>query len=1851
MENLEEIQVDFEDGEDTKLESFSNRLVPARIFIEALHNDANTGAIIYFHGNGGNGKSLLLAYLQKNFCKRVDNATWQTIKGFDDKSLRDKLLEIPLTSSEAIPSVLVDFGEPTYEVQPQNPLSATCYMRKLLAGKGLKFELFDYAYVLYLSRTGNLNEREIKNVICDGAIDGILELARASVEVLPGSSLALKLLQRIIGSKMYLYFKSRNVDEQFLQQLRNIKSNSELENRMPYLFALDLMASMQSSDAPARLALFFDTHEKFWLAQRDLSPFDYFRRDAWLRILLNVLSSSERIVTVVAGRELPRWSEASKNAIPAEKVTTHQIGLISLADARESLEKRGITDGALRESIVRFTEVECSEVHPMYLGICADAVQSKLEKGIAISPDEFKDAVSPEKLGEEVLHRLLSDVSGTLQPAIVALSVCRSFNYTLYRELAQNNLGSSGERAVFEQVLTKYSFIKKLSAESFQVHQLIRKLIEEIPVFASEIRTARKVLENYFRSLARNGDDVALTEAIYYANQLDAERGQEEWLDTFRNALDQCQWFLCNRLGELSRELTFTTEVGLVKAMHLMGRYYQKISRYTDAQASYLNAVNQIDILVGDEQKDADLFATHCDILNDMVELLSFLSEHEKAEVCFQKALAAYEKAMQYPGCSASVYNGKSELFNVYGYAKQRVSDLAAAEKLYVDAAEVGDQALVIDRNNVDGHSRKARALRRLSDLMLSTGRGEAALEAGTTALACVEKALRLQPGLADLYCVKGVILDSIGNIHDKSGRVAEAQAAFDESIKCFDQSLAIVPKNADAIFPKGCVYDNFGEMLSNQQAVKEAEAAFEQAIACYGEALNIAPQDAWVHSRQATVLMKIGNCRGLENKPLEALVFYQSALKSLDNALKISPNETWILNSKGSCLVSLGSIQMGSENKESAVGSFQVACSCFDSAISLIPQFIDAHLNKGYALRNLGKLVPGLSAIEQFRQSVECFHRASEIESKNIDALSGKGTAFLDLAEIQGITPETALSYVTQAVECFDKILLLNPRDSDAHLLKGWAFLQSGRILKAEGGSAKADVAYGEAINIYRQILRVDPGNENANSNIKWILSQIEETKLKAKLAANLDRDYVAPHNLEEEKRYRRPLDLGLTQVDREAAIRFLADIYAPESPDQSEVQAAILPFYKEYHLYQYTDKSVEPAAVYYYLYKSGDARLLDWTGSQIITNDALIVTRDTLIPYARFTFYFTRNKEAQFILAEFPEDIVWRSEAAEQESAELYSYLEPLALVEEDDDGFWLIGTILINDALLKTHFLIPKKTVSILNQMTNQLMEFPRGFILPVNEQFLCKNLQIARSSVSEKYFENFFKAARAAVTPHDLKDEGRYRVPLDLGLAPVEGNDARRFLMDIFAPESPESSEVQAAVLPYYEEYRLFQYTDKTATPAAVYYYLYKSGDARLLNWSNVPIYLLNQTGALKLTEETVIDYAKFFFYFVRGYLGMFIIVEKPQDLIWLPEATNEEKAAVENHLMPVTNQGIDDHQRYVLTCSVFFKDALFRTDILIAQDAIKIFDPETNEEEEQHRGQLTLTNEELLLEEQSVYLQPPPNSVKERMLAAQKARVEVWSHHPETDVHYRMLPICFVLSPVSESSAIRFLEDIYAPEPFDLSGVLAARLPFFKRRMLFQYTVKTTEHIRVYFYLYKPGDAKLLTWAAEPIIEAMSIDEVILEPDTILTYVRFHHHFVRNQASNFILIERPDDIFWRPEATAEDKALLNKHLMQLTYLGIDDKYYLLKETGFINNKFFCRELRIPSEDMTIINPDSNLPMELKRGMVIPSNEQLIAEDLKITLPDFDIGRSNKIRRNELCPCGSGKKYKNCCGSIK
>ncbi|MDD3288832.1 MAG: hypothetical protein PHX43_07515 [Alphaproteobacteria bacterium] len=219
--------------------------------------------------------------------------------------------------------------------------------------------------------------------------------------------------------------------------------------------------------------------------------------------------------------------------------------------------------------------------------------------------------------------------------------------------------------------------------------------------------------------------------------------------------------------------------------------------------------------------------------------------------------------------------------------------------------------------------------------------------------------------------------------------------------------------------------------------------------------------------------------------------------------------------------------------------------------------------------------------------------------------------------------------------------------------------------------------------------------------------------------------------------------------------------------------------------------------------------------------------------------------------------------------------------------------------------------------------------------------------------------------------------------DLTFKQVEPTAAQQFLTKA-APEilpvvlPADKTLVQCADLPFYDDYKLYALTDMTLPPPNVRYMLCSADDFCLLNWTNEPIYSVNERTTIKLDRKTLISYSKFFFHFVRGQLGRFIIVEKPEDVTWLPNANEKEKADVAAKLMPVTYKGIGRDNLFTMTCTVVFKNALFRTDIKVAPYEMDVFDPDLGAPEHFTIGQMKLTNEELLLEDLNVPVDPPPS---------------------------------------------------------------------------------------------------------------------------------------------------------------------------------------------------------------------------------------------------------------------------------
>lgn len=187
--------------------------------------------------------------------------------------------------------------------------------------------------------------------------------------------------------------------------------------------------------------------------------------------------------------------------------------------------------------------------------------------------------------------------------------------------------------------------------------------------------------------------------------------------------------------------------------------------------------------------------------------------------------------------------------------------------------------------------------------------------------------------------------------------------------------------------------------------------------------------------------------------------------------------------------------------------------------------------------------------------------------------------------------------------------------------------------------------------------------------------------------------------------------------------------------------------------------------------------------------------------------------------------------------------------------------------------------------------------------------------------------------------------------------------------------PDAPQVLSAGLPFYPEWRLIAIVDAGADEDR--FYLYNPdlpGETVRLCGTNEPIYELNDRHGIVLTAANVPLYIKFFFHFVRGLLGSFHIVETPDDLDWAVDADEAAKAEVADLLMPLTMRGLQPDGLFRATGSVVFKNALFKTDVVVASRPLSdvVYSPD-GESGDFTLGQAALTNEDLLVEDLPVNL--------------------------------------------------------------------------------------------------------------------------------------------------------------------------------------------------------------------------------------------------------------------------------------
>ena len=1081
------------------LELFTDRREIIRLFTEYLNDDPPRKRILFFHGDGGNGKSLLLRFLRTHYCKRLRSSdNWEYVKTAQDEEFSAHIEKAE--DAQPVPSALIDFGIPLGDDRPQEAFSALLMLRRELAGHGIRFPFYDFACIWYLHKTGKLTDEKLKSLFPAEEMDFIAEILNAITKTswaVP-ATVVLNLFSKHSREQFTVYKQRRNLDEEQVEELQRMDPKSELMDKMPYLFAEDLNAAMANDGAPKRVVLFFDTHEAFWGSkERDLSGDRFFYRDEWLRLLLGTLELPAGIVAVVAGRDHPRWAEASKIKLTEEHLDIHYIGHLTEADAAQYLERAGVDDPDMRRCLVAYAQVAPDEVHPLYLGLCADIAIAASDKGTPLTPRDFRNVPQAADKGKGLMDRLLRYVDEDMGYAVRALSACRAFDSEIYFKLG-NALRFHATEAAF-QMLVRFSFVwgtAKHGEGWYRIHDLIRRLTRER---SDDIgRRADAVLEQHYREHSKAFETAAVTEAIYHANRLDWERGVKEWATVFDNALQLSRYGLCGALLEMRNELSVKSEVERGRISKSEADYLATLARYDEAGQEYLEAVTAYDNALRGAPDD---FVIHNDkglALAKLGDLQTELSQHEEAIESYRMSIAACNEALRRAPDDADSHNNKGWALSSLGDVQATLSQDNQAIESYRQAIAAYDEAVRRAPDYIDAYINMGNTLESIGDLQGSLSQDIDAAQSYRQAIAICDKALQRAPDHVDAKNNKGYALASLGELQAKLSRHMDALESYRQAIEVYEEVLRPAPDNVVVQMNKAQALVSLGDLEANLSQHSGAVENYRQAIAACDEALRRAPDYVGAHNIRGLTLTSLGDLQAGLSQYWEAAESYKQAIAIYDQVLQLAPGDVTAHNNRGWTLTGLGDLQADLSQYWEAAESYKQAITACNEILARAPDDVNAQNTKAYTFSSLGDLQTDLwqqgDAVESYRQAIaiygEILHHACDdvvVHSNKADALAGLGDLQIDMAR-----NEEAIESYRQAIAACGEGLRRAPDCIYGHIIKGYVLRGLGGLQVELSQHEEATESYRQSTDACNEALRRAPDDVEARNNTGWALASL---------------------------------------------------------------------------------------------------------------------------------------------------------------------------------------------------------------------------------------------------------------------------------------------------------------------------------------------------------------------------------------------------------------------------------------------------------------------------------------------------------------------------------------------------------------------------------------------------------------------------------------------------------------------------------------------------------------------------------------------------------------------------------------
>ena len=1039
------------------LQLFTDRYDLTSLFIQYINDELPYEKILFFHGDGGNGKSLLLRFLREKCCKLLPSEQWQNLKAKSAGEIASYVASLQPSGYTTTPSVLLDFDlKPVGGDQPQDSFYGLLMLRRNLAESvsttlncRLRFPLYDFACVWYLHKKGKSPE-EIRSLFPLTEVAGIVTaLLDAVTQTSAGAVVKafFDFFAKDWGRQFTVYTSRLGIKRTKVEEICQKDHDRELIGELPRLLAQDLNAAMSQSDAPRRIALFFDSHEAFWGVRRDLQGSLFFQRDEWLRSFLAELELSSGIIAVLAGREPPTWAEADNWKIPTAFIEQQLVENLPAKDGTIYLQQAGVTDSSLQDALIDFASVEVREVHPLYLGLCVDVVVQAQRQGTVLTAEDFKMLSTLNNKAEVLINLLLKYVDRELRYAVHSLSACRAFNRDIFRKLGQE-LNFLATEATFD-ILTNFSFVwqaEQRGQDWYRIHDLLRRL--DYQVGNEIVQRAHQVLSQYYQEQEEE------IELIYHINRINWQQGGLMWTSVFDHALRSSNYEQCRALLRVRNDLIIKDYFLLGEISHYEGDYFMELSRYAEAEQKYIEAIAAYDQNYKQSPTNKSALEKKAFILEKLGNIKAEQAQYLEAIEKYEQAIATCNQMLGYDPNESNALNTKGLTLKNLGDLQRLQAEYSRALASYQEALSAYNQAIDL----VEGH------------VLLSVEKMD---ETGKV----TGKIIAIPAH--NMLSNKGDLLTSLGNLLVRLSRKQEAVKAFEDAIDTFDQVLE-KGLHRDALNNKGLALRGLGSLLVELCQEEKALEAYQNALSGYEQILSHAPEDIYALDNKGFLLDSLGNLQTKMSQYPEALQSYQQAVTIYDQTLSLAPNYTTSINHKGSVLSSLGDLHIQLSQYAKASQSYQEAIETFDQALAIAPNHVYALKNKEVALMQLGH---SKALRKLYTESLQYFYQAIHIHNRifigfvnDVDELKYRGQLFhlMGFSQNKLLQDSQALASYKRGIIAYEFLL---SQETDIRILVSYcqALEEQADIYFRLSQPSESLLTYEQVIKICDQILSLE--------------------------------------------------------------------------------------------------------------------------------------------------------------------------------------------------------------------------------------------------------------------------------------------------------------------------------------------------------------------------------------------------------------------------------------------------------------------------------------------------------------------------------------------------------------------------------------------------------------------------------------------------------------------------------------------------------------------------------------------------------------------------------------------------------